>query len=234
MIPTLLSPQASLLVHATPEKWTVRAASTPKGGEGEQQFVRSVTVFAYAAEMESCPAELSSWFDDWHEKVNAWWLATPWQSQLDACTGALGLHLLSRFDLALRAWRGATASAAPPPAPVGEAGCDFVFDGQKGGASDSLHLPEFPKFPDAFQGVPPVIPIPRLLPNVEPGLLSRQHHQQQQQSWVSTSAVSVAGGMAIGVATGAAVVAFATRRSRRGGHAGAVGGSTTTETGMSL
>ena len=206
--------KAPLLVHATPERWTVRAASTPRGGEGEMEFVRSVTAFATVGHLEeSCPVQLSSWFDEWGAKIEAWWLATPFQSELGACTGALGLHLLSRFELALRAWRQATGggdAGAPPPAAAAEAGCELLSPQ----TSDQLHLPEFPQFPDAFQGVAPLIPpIPRLLPEFAPDLLSEERPRITASARYATSA---AGGLVVGMAAATAMIGFAkTRRARR-------------------
>lgn len=78
--------------------------------------------------------------------------------------GALGLHLTSRFEAALRFLRlGAAAAAAPPPAMASATaeGCEPFRQG-----AASLQLPDFPDFPAQFE-LPSVVPIPRLLPSWE-------------------------------------------------------------------
>lgn len=46
----------------------------------------------------------SMWLVAWYERLEGWWLATPYQSQLQSCLPALGLHLAARFDHTLRQW----------------------------------------------------------------------------------------------------------------------------------
>ena len=105
-----------------------------------------------------CRAE-AAWFDEWGERLGCWWLSlpVPTQGELSGCLGALGLHLGSRFDAAIRLVHpsrlgGANAHAAEP-------GCEWLSR-----SAEELNLPEFPSRADFEFTLPP---IPRLLPDVQ-------------------------------------------------------------------
>lgn len=106
------------------------------------------------------------WAALWQDRLDDWWGGLPMidQEALGGCVGALGLHLGSRFHIALSSWAHRLGMRAPkPPAATGaaaEGGCDWINN------QGQLSLPEFPTFPtsmDAFKA-PLVPPIPRLLP----------------------------------------------------------------------
>ena len=114
---------------------------------------------------EVCALE-DVWFEQWHSDIENWWLLTPYREGLQACMGALGLHLASRFEAAQRAWL-ALQGKTPPPTrahpTASEPGCSWVSE-----SASQLEIPKFPEWPtgpDAFE-MPLLPPIPRLLPNV--------------------------------------------------------------------
>ena len=99
-----------------------------------------------------------SWHAEWTRRIECWWTSTPYQSGLQACLGALGLTLGSRFDAFFNRPR------KPVPA---QAGCEALMK------QVEMELPEFPTVGDTFKWTVPAIP--RLLPN-----WGRLH---QLQSW---------------------------------------------------
>ena len=109
------------------------------------------------------------WYAEWQGSIQAWWLATPHRKRLSTCFAALGIHIASRLDVALKAvglqrlGQGGVV-AAPPPMPTamaGNPGCAWIADSD----ATELQLPDFPEFPKDFQ-LPPVLPIPRLMPRL--------------------------------------------------------------------
>ena len=46
--------------------------------------------------------QTAAWFERWQDRLEEWWLLTPFQDEMSSCIGALGLHLASRFEAALR------------------------------------------------------------------------------------------------------------------------------------
>ena len=142
-----------------------------------------------------CVASLRTqrWLDDWRLRLDDWFKGLPLaeQASLGNCLGALGLHLGSRFDMALNAWRALLGRppTVPPPhasATTAEPGCEWLGEG------NSLQVPEFPPFPHAFS-VPELPPIPRLMPNWE-RLQSRLSPQRGAHQSAPTAAAQAAGG----------------------------------------
>ena len=184
------------------------------------------------ADMDS--GSMDEWQEQWRERIEEWWLMTPYQQQLGACMGALSLHLGSRWSAILTALQrslGANAIAAPPPvAAAAESGCEWVAEAAKQG---TLQLPDFPELPSAIDVLPP---LPRLLPqwttpeweltrNVPSGgaglvaaLDAPRDFQQAPNAERHTLALfapGLAGGAAAAVAMGAALgLARIWRRSR--------------------
>ena len=89
-----------------------------------------------------------AWWAQWNSRIDDWWLAFPGAREgMQSCFSALGIHLASRLDSALRAWR-ARIGEVPPPTrlPSGAA---------------------FPDFGELDFELLQVIPIPRLLPDLQ-------------------------------------------------------------------
>ena len=110
-----------------------------------------------------------AWWAQWNSRIDDWWLAFPGAREgMQSCFSALGIHLASRLDSALRAWR-ARIGEVPPPTrlPSGAAvpeGCEWVG---ADAAHEALQLPEFPDFGELDFELLQVIPIPRLLPDLQ-------------------------------------------------------------------
>jgi len=122
------------------------------------------------------PGGASGWWDEWQVSIERWWLMSPIanQNSFSLCVTAFGLFLATRLDSAFRnAFGIPIGAAAPPPAPRLDAECEH--QGQFESLAEEHKLPEFPEFPPEFR-LPPVIPIPRLLPDWE-----RLQAQRQQQ-----------------------------------------------------
>ena len=110
------------------------------------------------------------WWDLWRDRIDCWWLGTPHQHALQACSGSLGLTLARLFERALsRARAGGAASSIAARSVPSDPGCEWV-EGRLG----ELALPEFPELPrvwaDSFEHFerfewPPIPAAPRLLPN---------------------------------------------------------------------
>lgn len=176
------------------------------------------------------PGGASGWWDEWQVSIERWWLMSPIanQNSFSLCVTAFGLFLATRLDSAFRNAFGIPIGAAtPPPAPRLDAECEH--QGQFESLAEEHKLPEFPEFPPEFR-LPPVIPIPRLLPDWE--RLQAQRQQQrlrggeslgggslQQQSGQQQSRASPGGG---GTPTAGAQPASA--HAALGGLAGAVAG----------
>lgn len=129
-----------------------------------------------AASAAACPynAQPLNWFEtsegrawefEWKKRFDAWWIATPYKEGLGACFGALGLHMAQRWQQFLSMLTGKASNQMPPTTGsqhAADAKCDFLTDG-------TLELPEFPALPkhfDKFEAAP-ILPIPRLLPNLQ-------------------------------------------------------------------
>ena len=118
-----------------------------------------------ASALSTCAHSATAlWSDEWRRRFEHWWLGAPLTSaELHACWGALGLHIASRFDAALSAWRAAASpheiqprnrppgNRPPENRPPGETGCEWV--GGLNGASSKLELPPFPSFPAAWEAL---------------------------------------------------------------------------------
>jgi|TARA_B100000513_G_C11877706_1_gene178143 hypothetical protein len=132
----------------------------PESGE----WFRKRVAHSKAAHAEA-GAVSEKWWSEWNERLDDWWIATPYRQGLQACMGALSLHLANRLDTLFRSWRALhfwkPDTASQPPRDLGE-NCEWV--GESG--AERLDLPDFPDFPIKFE-LPPVIPIPRLLPSFE-------------------------------------------------------------------
>lgn len=96
----------------------------------------------------------ASWQEEWGERIECWWSATPYAAGMQACVGALGLTLASRFEAMM-------GRPAPTAQAAGESNCAWVDEFAKNG---NLNLPQFPEVPTNLKWALP--PIPRLMPNV--------------------------------------------------------------------
>lgn len=120
-----------------------------------------------------------SWFSEWRERLECWWMAlpAPTQSELGTCIGALGVHLGSRFDDFRAArdpskqsratssrWADAAEGALTP-------GCEWLLEHES--AQERLALPPFPhadpylRFDGEHTRSGRMPPIPRLMPSWE-------------------------------------------------------------------
>ena len=111
----------------------------------------------------------ASWVARMKRSFNAWWATLPlFNSQtIGHCLGALGLHLFSRFDPALQAWR--ALHGTPPLSSdkvargAAEPGCQWYEHSAFDLHDASPEFPAIPSEPDAFKV--PLLPIPKLLPD---------------------------------------------------------------------
>ena len=162
-----------------------------------------------------CVASLRTqrWLDDWRLRLDDWFKGLPLaeQASLGNCLGALGLHLGSRFDMALNAWRALLGRppTVPPPhasATTAEPGCEWLGEG------NSLQVPEFPPFPsdpDTFHA--PVLPIPSLLPEGSRHLFLQSTRGYGEHAREHAPPDAVAGhAIAVAVGAGAAGALLAT------------------------
>ena len=103
------------------------------------------------------PAPPQSWFDDLHDRLRLWSAQTPFE--LGTCAAALGVHLSSRLELALRRSQRSGAAGATRRGTLGTE-CEWIAD-----PAVSESLPDFPDFPDlpAQFRLPPLVPAPRQL-----------------------------------------------------------------------
>ena len=181
----------------------------------------------------------AGWFNEWRERLDAWWALLPYRDQLrlGECMGALALHLVSRLDAALRSWHalllggglggGALPHGGGEPA-VGAAGrlapgskCERLLDPPREERS-TLELPPFPELPAQFR-VPPHLMLPRLLlpwsgggELLVDGELSREARQPREAANF-TRGMRVAVGVGIGAASAGLLVLVAAQR-RLCGH----------------
>lgn len=146
--------QARLAVRSS--TWDVR--STAALGEEE------AGTCVLTEEDETC-----DFLAEWHARLEAWWLATPYQQGLRACFTAFVAHLSQRFTAALHS-APSQSSDIHVSAGLGAAGeamragayedeCDFVTD------DELLQLPAFPDLPTHAGFEPP--PVFQLLPSWE-------------------------------------------------------------------
>ena len=196
----------------------------PHGRRARRTLSSAGSALASPGSQLQCGLEPPAWvavnryMSGWRRVLHSWWAALTGgeAASLGACMYALGLHLASRFDLLLNAWR---ASAGLPPVaprsgplapgangagalPGAEGGCEHV-----GERATELGLPEMPSFPpDATPfHLPALPPIPRLLPSEH---FLRSRHRDDPQLLASlldalaNPAVQVAGGGLIGVEVG--------------------------------
>ena len=161
---------------------------------------------------------MESWLAEWHERVQRWWLATPYQEGLDACFGSLSLHLVSRLELFLKERFGRSGTGSPSlksqaetQRPIGSEGdCETLLGDTK------LGIPDFPQMPSQWEfGDSPVFPIPRLLPRLLPRLAP--------EPWAAAPAGSAArglvGGFAAAVSMSICLLTVRARfKARRGGR----------------
>ena len=173
------------------------------------------------------------WLALWQKRLDRWWLGMPLssQQQVGGCLSALGLHLASRLNSQFRLWHlgGALGvSARPPPPPPVESlatGCEWI--GEMEGAATRFKLPDFPDFPHLFKDMPPVVPIPRLMPdwNHLQSLHSEQlRHQPAKDgrlllhsSWLLTTGGIATGAVAGGICAVGALIRTKSARTARGG-----------------
>lgn len=59
--------------------------------------------------------ETEAYFDDWEDKIQAWWAVTPFRDGATACFGALGVHLMQRLEMMVRLWQAARGLPAMKP-----------------------------------------------------------------------------------------------------------------------
>lgn len=109
-------------------------ADAPRAGEGakdrcERRARRLEHVAAHV------PADEQAWFNEWRERLECWWVATPYQAGLSTCMSAFSLALAQRFQGAL----GGSRAAQPGDVAPAEAGCEWVEKGE------ALQLPDFPE-----------------------------------------------------------------------------------------
>lgn len=131
-------------------------------------------------------------------------------SSLQACFGALGIHLAERFHKLAQLSSGAPHSSEARP----EQGCDWIRQGE------ALQLPDFPDFGEGFDFTLP--PIPRLLPSQQhlQSLLPAEEHFLGQQLRQPTASTSIGMSVSFGLIAGAVVgslLAIAFRFSTKGG-----------------
>ena len=104
----------------------------------------------------ACASE-REWWDEWGERMSCWWMETPWRTALQACVGALSVHLAQRFEQFM-SLRGGARQPLGQSAQQAEQGCEWVSEGER------LQLPQFPSFGEqGFDFSLP--PIPRLMPS---------------------------------------------------------------------
>ena len=139
-------------------------------------------------------ADEASWSREWIDRLDCWWVATPFQAGLSACMGAFTLHLANRFDTAFRAsqasltapvflpdltvfspcspcihqspFLNAQALLGKPPMASSSEGIapEAGCDWIKEKSAE-LQLPGFPDFPTDMEFTLP--PIPRLMPRMQ-------------------------------------------------------------------
>lgn len=100
------------------------------------------------------------WHAEWRRSLKCWWIGLPMptQAELGGCLGALGLHLGSRLDAAMRGKTSPTTTAAGPSVPARfPARCDWVSSPES-----AMEFPAVPSLDGVRFTVPP---IPRLLPS---------------------------------------------------------------------
>jgi len=154
------------------------------------------------AEAPHCEAdELDSFLDAWHGRFQVWWLASPHAGALNACRGALAIHLAERLQRSYSASR----LDAPPLTPQTDEvskGCEWVSE-----KAETLHLPDFPDFSE-FK-LPPMVPLPRLLPGwLDDGTLQLSYTEPIQSLRTWTAAERNA--LLVGVGVGGALITLAT------------------------
>ena len=138
-------------------KWEIE-----EGEEGEFDVIKSADddsedgVQAYA---------FSAWQAEWKRRFECWWLDLPvaGQKQYRACLGALGLHLLGRFDRAWHAMQAVMGNLQPAHPTIEmvpfslEPGCQWVDE------RSNFKLPDFPQLPTVHPEFR-LPSIPKLLP----------------------------------------------------------------------
>lgn len=108
----------------------------------------------------ACPSGVcrdeQAWWDEWGQRLECWWITTPWKAAMQACYGALGVHIARRFKHFMHP-RGPSLGQSEAAA---EPGCEWVGQGEA-----QLELPDFPSLGGGLDFSLP--PIPRLLPTWE-------------------------------------------------------------------
>ena len=176
------------------------------------------------------------WLDEWHSRLEGWWLLTPYRDELRFCLAAFALSLGSRLQWwisklqgggILGGRKGGPASITQQPGaeqqPVSESGCEWMSQAEK------MNLPEFPLPSEADPNIDadkhwirllPPIPARMLLPDwtrlQSLGVLEPTHtqQQQQQQHWHASAAAGTTSGAAAALVL---LSAFACR-ARRSRH----------------
>lgn len=174
--------------------WPVTQPGSPQpcdNAELERNWPASARVHSggFGAARPECET-LGEWGGEWLRRMEHFWLITPFREGLRTCFTALGLHLSSRFRIALSLLRAAPGErqqlrAAPPSPAVNDDGCDWVAEKMDSG---ELNLPDFPDlppesdFPSEWR-TPSVVPLPRLVPNWNhlQSVYDRSELQRQQR-----------------------------------------------------
>lgn len=144
----------------------------------------------FSAEPPSAESAESIWLASWYERVDGWWIATSYRSELQSCLPALALHLAERFHSAWRSVsRGGGANwpppvGSPPPVSYGPE-CEWVHQG-----ASELELPDFPPVGpelevhlEALGKALPLTPLFEWLlpPQLLRSLRKSQHQTREQQ-----------------------------------------------------
>ena len=144
------------------DAWVLEAASYASGDEHDSGTMATCGVGGGEPSFEQMDEAMNTFLHQWRERLEGWWIAAPMRDGLQACFGALGLHLASRLEFH---WATIVAKALgrptvprPPPVLGDDSECKWIEDG-----TTHLDLPDFPDLPMQFE-LPTVPPIPRLLP----------------------------------------------------------------------
>ena len=202
------------------------------GGADEGDAVGGAAVGGAAVGGAPPGAQLAStWWEEWRERLDHWWLLTPDASALHTCLDALALTLASRLE---RWWRvqGALGGTSAPRLSGREhlrerEGCEWIARKEA-----ELGLPDFPEVSDHPNNphlhetlnelrISP-LPIPRLLPQWEDSVQSRLPRGSAASAQQVTPFRSLAWGLSGGAGSLLALVAAAAilGRAMRGKWAG--------------
>lgn len=112
------------------------------------------------------------WWSEWEARVERWWLATPHQRSIHGCFGSLAIGLARRLENLMNRFRSglqlddASIRTSFDDGAATES-CEMV---QSEAEAGGLNLPDFPdmsQFDMSRFELPPVLPIPRRIPEWE-------------------------------------------------------------------